>query len=127
VKPELEIVVLYCQRTLPEKADLDSLLKRPSPFRLRLVALPCSSKVQTPHLLKILEQGAQGVLVVACPETACRFLVGSGRVRNRIDYVRGLLDQAGVGAWRIGLLQGSDIEAEDLWAAAMEVGADPAV
>ena len=78
-------------------------------FRL----IPCSGKIQLPHLLRMLESGDDGVIVFACPEEACRTLEGSGRVQRRIDYARGLLEQAGMGAGRLALVRGKELGAEE--------------
>ena len=78
-------------------------------MQFRLV--PCSSKIQLPHLLKILETGADGVIVFACLEEECRFLEGSRRVQRRIEYARELVEQVGVGAERFALVRGKEMSA----------------
>ena len=87
---EPEIVVLYCQRCIRKDADVDVEADRASGFSVQPVMMPCSSKIEVPYILKILERGADAVEVVACPADGCRFLVGSLRAEKRIDYVRGL-------------------------------------
>ncbi|MEW6349124.1 MAG: hydrogenase iron-sulfur subunit [Thermodesulfobacteriota bacterium] len=55
---------------------------------VRLVAIPCSGKVEAHHLLKSLAGGVQGVLVLACAQQACRFMEGSSRSAKRVEYAR---------------------------------------
>jgi len=72
-------------------------------FSARFVAMPCSSKIEPSHVLKILEQGAKGVEVVGCPAGECRFLVGSTMAEKRVHYLRGLLEEAGLSSAQVGL------------------------
>jgi F420-non-reducing hydrogenase iron-sulfur subunit len=53
-----------------------------------LVAIPCSGKMEAHHLLKTLAGGAQGVLLLACAEKACKYLEGSRRSGKRADYAK---------------------------------------
>ncbi len=108
------IVLLYCRQTLdPTVKPFEG--ERPGrDFSARLVLLPCSSKMDTRHLLRVLEGGCDGVTLVACPEKACRFLVGNVRAEKRIAYAQGLLDQVGMGSERLALERGSGLSLEDL-------------
>jgi len=83
-------------------------------FNPFFAALPCSSKIEPSYLLKILADGADGVLVVACPDGHCRNLVGNVRAEKRINYVRSLLDKAGMGAERLTLERGENLTEKDL-------------
>jgi F420-non-reducing hydrogenase iron-sulfur subunit len=116
---EPEIVVLYCQRCVQTRtgetsADIEVEAEHALGFSVQPVMMPCSSKIEVPYILKILERGADAVEVVACPADECRFLVGSLRAEKRIDYVRGLLDEIRVGADRVGISRGPGLSAQDL-------------
>jgi F420-non-reducing hydrogenase iron-sulfur subunit len=65
-------------------------------------------------LFKILDNGADGVEVVACPENTCQFLVGSRRAEKRIAYAQRLLKQGGINSERLGISRGADLSAEQL-------------
>ena len=65
-------------------------------------------------MLKILELGADAVQVVGCPADACRFLVGSTMAEKRVERARGLLDEIGMGADRVGLSRSERLSAEGL-------------
>jgi coenzyme F420-reducing hydrogenase delta subunit len=108
------IVVVYCRNAVSSVAEF---LEGPYPakgFDAFFAALPCSSKIEPSNLLKILADGADGVLVVACPEGRCRNLVGNVRAEKRIDYARSLLDKAGMGAERLMLERGENLTGKDL-------------
>jgi coenzyme F420-reducing hydrogenase delta subunit len=107
------IVVLYCRQCM-------ALSCTPAPevhgdgFTARMEMIPCSSKIEVSHILKILDEGADGVEVIACPEKECRFLIGSLRAKKRIDYVRRLLGEIDVGAEAVGISRGMGLTAEHL-------------
>ncbi|MBN1993467.1 MAG: hydrogenase iron-sulfur subunit [Anaerolineae bacterium] len=109
-----EIVVLYCQHCLSNGAKIALAAEKVNGLHLKTVMMPCSSKVQVAELFKILDNGADGVEVVACPEHTCQFLVGSRRAEKRIAYAQGLLQQAGISRERLGLSRGAELSAEQL-------------
>ena len=131
-RPFPRIVLLYCQHVAANQPDAASRFESAGGFTVRPILMPCSAKVEVPHILRVLEQGADGVEVVTCPEGKCRSLVGNVMAEKRIAHARRLLDQAGLGAERIGLSRGEGFSVEDLSrlareraAAAMSRGPNP--
>jgi len=57
---------------------------------------------------------SSAVEVVACPEEACRFLVGSRRAEKRVAYARTLLAQIGAREERLGITRSAGLSAADL-------------
>lgn len=108
------IVVLYCNRSVSSAPDVAAAPGLVKDCLVRLVAMPCSSKVEVPHILKILADGADGVLILACPEGACQFLVGNNRAEKRIRYVQSLLQAAGLGEKRVGIVREKRFSAESI-------------
>ena len=108
------IVVVYCRNAVSFAAEMLEGPYTAKGFSAYFAALPCSSKIEPSYPLKILADGADGVLVVACPEGRCRNLVGNVRAEKRINYVRSLLDKAGMGAERLTLERGEDLMEKDL-------------
>jgi len=109
-----EIVVLYCQHCVAQDADVTVASQQMRGLTVRPTLMPCSSKVEVPHLLRILEQGADGVELVACPEAKCRFLVGSRKAEKRVERARGLLEGIRMGGQRLGLSRKEKLSAEAL-------------
>jgi len=66
-----------------------------------IVRLPCTGKVEVGLVLKCLERGKAGVLVLGCPVDNCKYLAGSSRARKRIESTRRLLKEAGVREERV--------------------------
>jgi F420-non-reducing hydrogenase iron-sulfur subunit len=117
---EPEVVVLYCQQSVDPGVNLANASRRLAGCLARFVAMPCSSKVEIEYLVKMLEQGADGIQVVGCPERTCRFLVGNTKAEKRIDHVRGLLEQIGFGVERVAMLRASGLTADQLMERARE-------
>ena len=115
---EPEIVVLFCQQSVDGTVDLANAYRHLPGVRVRMVVLPCSSNVEVRQIVKMLEKGADAIQIVACPEEACRFLVGSSKAERRVEYVRQLLEEIDFGAERVGLVRGMNLSAEQLldWA-----------
>lgn len=108
------IVVLYCERCTAKEPATPSAPARTVGFSVRMEMLPCSSKVEVSHVLKIIEHGADGVEVVCCPPGACQCIDGNVRAEKRIDYAGKLLDQVGMGRDRLGITHGAALSAGDL-------------
>jgi F420-non-reducing hydrogenase iron-sulfur subunit len=108
------IVVVYCHNALASDAEPREGSYAGKGFSAYFAALPCSSKIEPSYVLKILADGADGVVVVACPENQCRFMVGNVRAEKRINYVRSLLDAAKMGAERLILERGENLTAANL-------------
>ncbi len=113
---EPDIVILFCQHCVGRDVEpVDSIRKMPG-FTARNVVMPCSSKVESRQLVKLLEKGADGIQVVACPDGSCRFLVGSNRAERRVEYVRGILEEIDFGPERVGIARETGLDTEKLLA-----------
>ena len=108
------IVVVYCRNAVSSAAEFLEGPYTAKGYHAYFAALPCSSKVEPSYLLKIIADGADGLLVVACPDGQCRFMVGNVRAEKRINYVRTLLDKAKMGAERLTLARGEKLTEKDL-------------
>ena len=63
---------------------------------LRIVRVPCSGKVDIPHILQAFENGAYAVMVFACYRDNCKYIHGNVRAGKRVEDVKRLLDEVGV-------------------------------
>jgi len=111
---EPEILVLYCRNALGDTDCPPEGTREHRGFRARYIMMPCSSKIETGYLVKLIEQGVDGVVVLACPPKECQFLVGSARTGHRIRHVRSLLEEVGMGASRVGFAYRQGLSAEDM-------------
>ena len=94
-----EITVFYCINAFNEKAVLPFI--ETGAARVKYVKMACSSMVKDIFILKAFESGADGVVVFVCPEEACRYVEGSMRAAKRVDRVKMILAEIGLGADRL--------------------------
>ena len=117
---EPEITVLYCGRGLAQGDYLSEGTKRGNGFKVRFAMMPCSSKVESGYLVKLIEDGVDGVVMVVCPKEECQFMTGSARAENRVNYTRSLLDEVGMDADRIAAVEGHGLSSSDYMVIAEE-------
>lgn len=70
---------------------------------VEFIKLPCSSMIKDVFMLRAFEAGADAVLVMVCPEGACRYVEGNLRAKKRVGWVKNLLDEIGLDGRRLGL------------------------
>lgn len=99
-KPTLKIYVFYCSNSL-SREELSLCCANGQSDNFKSVSLPCSGKIDIPYLIKAFETGADGVIVITCPEGECHNLEGNMRVRKRSQAVDSLLEETGLGKGRI--------------------------
>lgn len=88
---------MFCCQCAGGGAALDYV----EPDDVVLDLVPCAGKIDPQRLLKAFEGGADGVVIVGCPPGECRMAEGNLRANRRSGYVRGLLDEIGVGGHRV--------------------------
>jgi coenzyme F420-reducing hydrogenase delta subunit len=71
------------------------------PSHVRIVHLPCTGKLEMEHVLDAFEKGIDGILVAGCLEGECHFQEGNLRARRRTDRIRRILDEIGLEAERL--------------------------
>ena len=95
----LNVTVFRCVNSSRPGAEARRLPQWPVP--VHEVALPCTGRLQPEHLLKAFEAGADAVCVITCAGDNCHYLEGSRRAERRVEYVRELLDEIGLGGERL--------------------------
>jgi coenzyme F420-reducing hydrogenase delta subunit len=63
---------------------------------IRVVLVPCSGRVDAIHLLRAIEDGADGVYVAGCLEGGCHFVKGNFIAKKRVRFVKKLLTKLGI-------------------------------
>jgi coenzyme F420-reducing hydrogenase delta subunit len=81
---------------------------------IKLLSVPCSSKIETLGILKAFESGADGVFVIGCKENSCRLLNGNQRAQRTINYTKNLLDEIDIESNRLFMFQMGTPEFKDL-------------
>ncbi len=104
--PEFEpqIVAFCCLHCAYAAADLAGGSRCGYPSSIKIVAVPCTGRVDSLHLLKALEGGADGVMVAGCLPGRCHFQTGNLHANQRVEHVRGLLEEIGLEADRVRMI-----------------------
>ncbi len=71
------------------------------PSNVKIIQLPCSGRVDILHLLRAIEDGADGVYVAGCLEGECHFLTGNIKAKKKVQYVKNVLEEIGVEPERV--------------------------
>lgn len=98
---EPEIIAFCCNYCAYAAADLAGSKRMQYPTNVRIIHSPCTGKIEMEHILAAFENGVDGVLVAGCLEGGCHFQEGNLRARKRTDRIRAMLDEIGVGAERL--------------------------
>lgn len=72
---------------------------------IKIVQLPCSSKIEPLGIIKAFESGADGIFVFGCPEGKCHLLDGNYRALKVVEYIKMLLDEIGIEQNRLKMFQ----------------------
>jgi len=98
---EPEITAFMCIYCAYMAADTAGALRISYPPNVKLVKLPCTGKMDPRYILKAFEDGADGVYVVACPIGNCHHVRGNERASARVQRMKKLLDETGLGGERL--------------------------
>jgi coenzyme F420-reducing hydrogenase delta subunit len=98
---EPEITAFMCIYCADMAADTAGALRVQYPANVKLVKMPCTGKTDVQYILNAFEHGADGVYVVGCPVGNCHHVRGNERAKFRIDRLKGMLDEIGIGSERL--------------------------
>lgn len=96
-----KIVAFCCERSAYQAVDKAGQMRLNYPSNIRIVPVPCSGRVSEANILQALEKGADGVVVLGCPEGSCHHISGSSRAKKRVESVSMLLKEIGLGSGRV--------------------------
>ena len=123
------IVAFICENCArPGSTPSSGIRRRPTlpdfawPMAIQEIAVPCAGRLQPEHFLKALEDGVHAVGVICCEEGNCHHHEGNRRCRRRLDYVSGLVAQAGLENDRLMIFHLPGSAAQDM---TLGVGATP--
>lgn len=82
------------------------------PPNVKVLRVPCSGRVDVLMILRAFESGVDGVYLAGCLQGECHFLRGNLRARKRVEYVKGLLDEVGLGSGRLEMFNMSSAQGQ---------------
>lgn len=98
---EPAIIGITCSYGAYAKSSFTEFLRTRLPSNVRIVRIPCVAKIDTAHLLKAFELGIDGVFLASCLEEDCPYQDGVSWARRRVDTVRKILGEIGLGEGRL--------------------------
>ena len=98
------ITIFYCQNVPESGEEVRQSLEKRYGRSIRLFPMPCSGRIDIVHLLRALEEFADAVYVITCPEGVCRYLEGNKRVKKRIEKAKSIIEDIGLERERINLI-----------------------
>jgi coenzyme F420-reducing hydrogenase delta subunit/Pyruvate/2-oxoacid:ferredoxin oxidoreductase delta subunit len=94
------VTVFGCQYAVPSVKNPVS-MATPTPPGVNVVKLMCNSRLDMQHILRAIENGVDGVAVLACTDEKCRHRKDVNWAEIRANRVRKVLDDIGIGAERV--------------------------
>lgn len=105
---EPEIIAFCCSYCAYSAAAAAGAGRLQYPPGIRIIATPCTGKLETEHILDAFEKGVDGIVIVGCLEGSCHFVEGNLRARSRADRIRSILEEIGLGCDRLTMVHLSD-------------------
>lgn len=95
------ILALTCEECASCGVDLAGISGIEFPVNVFDIDVPCAGNIGVINILKAFVEGADGVLVVRCPEKSCHFLFGSHNAGLTIQFTKNILDEIGFDSARL--------------------------
>ncbi len=90
------IVAFCCNWCSYAGGDLAGTSRMGYPPNVRVIRVPCSSRVSPNFVLRAFQRGADGVLVAGCHPGDCHYLTGNYYARRRLSALRRFLEFIGI-------------------------------
>jgi F420-non-reducing hydrogenase iron-sulfur subunit len=98
---EPNIVMFCCNWCSYVAADTAGTRKMSYPPSVRIIRMPCSGRVDILHVLSAFVDGADGVLVTGCKLGECHYKEGNYKAKERMEFLKNVLEEIGFGQERL--------------------------
>jgi F420-non-reducing hydrogenase iron-sulfur subunit len=98
---EPKIIAFLCNWCSYAGADLAGVSRIQYPPNVRIVRVPCSSRVNPLYIIKSIQHGADGVLVSGCHPGDCHYISGNYYARRRFALLKSMLEFVGIEPGRV--------------------------
>ncbi len=98
---EPKVVAFVCNWCTYTGADLAGTSRLKMSPNVRIVRVPCSSRISPLFVIKAFERGADGVIVSGCHTGDCHYSTGNYHARRRFAVFHDLLEFLGIDAGRL--------------------------
>ena len=82
-------------------ADLAGTMKLQYDVTSRIIRMPCTARLDLNFILKALQEGADGVLIIGCHPGDCAYKTGNLGAERRVRFARKLIGQLGMNEGRV--------------------------
>ncbi len=96
-----EITLFTCIYCGYMAADTAGSLRQEYPADVKIVRLPCTGKIDMQYMLDAFDEGADGVMIVACSLGNCHHERGNERARARVQRMQKILESVGLEPERV--------------------------
>ena len=108
----MNIIVMGCMQCMYAAADLTGTMKLQYDITSRIIRMPCTARLDINFILKALQEGADGVLIVGCHPGDCAYKTGNLGAERRVRFARKLIKQLGFNEGRVKMVFVSAAEAD---------------
>jgi F420-non-reducing hydrogenase iron-sulfur subunit len=88
------------------------------------IPIICCGKLDAKHVVKAFTNGADGVLILGCPEGDCHYQDGNFEAKKRIAMIKNVLESNGIEPERVRLILSRDPEGKTIPGLIAEMGQD---
>jgi F420-non-reducing hydrogenase iron-sulfur subunit len=100
---EPKIVGFLCNWCSYRGADLAGTARIKFAPNVKVIRVPCSTRVEPAFILKAFRSGADGVLILGCHPGDCHYIEGNYKTMRRLPLLKKMLAQFGVEDTRVRL------------------------
>ena len=98
---EPKIVAFLCTWCSYAGADLAGVSRLQYGANVRVIRVPCSSRINPLYLVRALQNGIDGVLVSGCHPGDCHYITGNFVARRKFSLMKNLLTYVGIEPERV--------------------------
>jgi quinone-modifying oxidoreductase subunit QmoB len=99
-----KLVAYACENSGSLAAEYARSLQPELQANLQIVPVPCSGKIDALYLIKALERGADGVMLLVCHKENCKYVWGNERADKRKEQVQRRLAEIGLEGDRVEII-----------------------
>ena len=96
-----QIVAFCCANCASSAARVAHGMKKALSDNIKIIQVPCTGRIETLHLLKPFEEGADGVYVAGCQADSCQYISGITKAAKRVEQVKKILEELSMEPERI--------------------------
>lgn len=98
---EPKIIAFCCNWCSYAGADLAGTGRLKYPENIRIIRVPCSSRVDPTLVMRAFQNGADGVMIAGCHPGDCHYDTGNYHTRKRMKLLRNLMEFMGLPSERL--------------------------